>query len=65
LGALAARLAVDPTPVRQLDHVLYTPGPPVWNGTALWEAVKHGLRVKQPLRTSQSSGLASLYPKGV
>jgi hypothetical protein len=64
LGALAARLAVDAAPVRQLDYVLYAPGPTVWNGTALWDTVKQGLRIKQPVQqNSRSLRLAPLYPE--
>lgn len=61
LGALAERLATDPTPVRHLDQALYARNSSAWQGTALWASVRQGLEQKNTLFRRHDSDLPPLY----
>lgn len=46
LSALAARLDAGAEQVRELERSLYAAGAAAWDGTALWAALRKGLRVR-------------------
>lgn len=64
LAALAERLAQDSHLVRDLDQALYAPDSRQWQGDALWQALRNGLRGRhQPPSTIRGGALPTLYPE--
>ena len=63
LGALAARLENGQSQIRELERSLYAAGNTEWNGTPLWEVLRHGLQEKKTSAQHQDDGLKPLYPQ--
>jgi hypothetical protein len=62
LGDLADRLAIDPTPIQDLDRRLYAASANSWHGGALWLSVKGGLKEKEASTKISYTDLPPLYP---
>jgi hypothetical protein len=62
LGALAARLEAGRKEVGALDRSLYGTGALSWEGNALWNAFRDGLRPKRGENPSKDDSLGALYP---
>lgn len=63
LDALAARLESGRHEVVELDRCLYGSGKSRWDGSALWQRVRGGLRSERIARPPEPSGLDPLYPQ--
>jgi len=64
LAALAERLAHGAEAVRELDQTLYAPTAREWQGNALWQALRGGLRERPENRPAvRAPGLPELYPE--
>ncbi len=62
LGALAARIETGQTQLHELDRSLYAADGRDWQGAALWDAFRHGLRKKEAAVQIHDDGLSPLYP---
>ena len=62
LGAVAARLETGAKEVGALDRSLYGTDALSWEGSALWDAFRDGLRPKRGENLPKDDSLGALYP---
>ena len=62
LGALAARLEAGGKEIGALDRSLYGSGESIWDGSALWSAIRNGLQARRSETLPKDDGLGALYP---
>ena len=62
LGAVAERLETGAKEVGALDRSLYGTDALSWEGSALWDAFRDGLRPKRGENLPKDDSLGALYP---
>jgi hypothetical protein len=65
LTELASRVAAGGEAIEMLNRALYAPDSDKWAGTALWEALRGGLREHNESKAAKQKGLPPLYPQAV